>query len=249
MEEINSTFIFLILLVILQSIVGVGVLVLGTPVMLILEYNMIEILSILLPISILTSLVNLIYFKIKKKKMKIKIDSEIKKYLIFICAPCIVIGLLILKQFENHLNLNLVVSFVIMISLLFIYKFKNILLKWRQKSKIISLALIGMVHGITNSGGTMLSIIVSALNKHQINQSRYNITFSYLFLALFQYIIFISIFEQKIFIYDFIDLLIMIFSGFIIGNIIIKLVNEKIFKILINILALTSAIFLIIKSQ
>ena len=75
MEEINSTFIFLVLLVSLQSIVGVGVLVLGTPVMLILEYNMIEILSTLLPISILTSLINLIYFKIKKKKMKIKIDS------------------------------------------------------------------------------------------------------------------------------------------------------------------------------
>ena len=79
-------------------------------------------------------------------------------------------------------------------SLLFVYKFKNILLKWRQKSKIVSLALIGTIHGITNSGGTMLSIIVSALNKHQINQSRYDITFSYLFLALFQYTVFIFYF-------------------------------------------------------
>lgn len=248
MEEINSTFIFLVLLVSLQSIVGVGVLVLGTPVMLILEYNMIEILSTLLPISILTSLINLIYFKIKKKKMKIKIDSEIKKYLILICAPCIIIGLLILKQLENHLNLSLIVSFVIIMSLLFVYKFKNILLKWRQKSKIVSLALIGTIHGITNSGGTMLSIIVSALNKHQINQSRYNITFSYLFLALFQYTVFIFIFDKKIFILNFIDLLIMVFSGFIIGNLIIKIINENIFKLLINILALTSAIFLILKA-
>lgn len=248
MEEINSTFIFLVLLVSLQSVVGVGVLVLGTPVMLILEYNMIEILSTLLPISILTSLVNLTYFKIKKKKMKIKIDSEIKKYLIFICAPCIVIGLLILKQFENHLNLNLVVSFIIIMSLLFTYKFKNILLKWRQKSKIISLALIGTIHGITNSGGTMLSIIVSVLNKHQINQSRYNITFSYLFLALFQYIVFISIFDKEIFILNFIDLIIMVFLGFIIGNLLIKIINENIFKLLINILALFSAIFLILKA-
>ena len=248
MEEINSTFIFLVLLVSLQSIVGVGVLVLGTPVMLILEYNMIEILSTLLPISILTSLINLIYFKIKKKKMKIKIDSEIKKYLILICAPCIIIGLLILKQLENYLNLSLIVSFVIIMSLLFVYKFKNILLKWRQKSKIVSLALIGTIHGITNSGGTMLSIIVSALNKHQINQSRYNITFSYLFLALFQYTVFIFIFDKKIFILNFIDLLIMVFSGFIIGNLIIKIINENIFKLLINILALTSAIFLILKA-
>ena len=249
MEEINSTFIFLILLVSLQSIVGVGILVLGTPIMLILEHNMIEILSTLLPLSILTSLVNLTYFKIKKKKMKIKVDSEIKKYLILICAPCIIIGLLILKEFENHLNLNHVVSFVIIVSLLIVYKFRNILLKWKKKSKIISLALIGIIHGLTNSGGTMLSIIVTALNKHQINQSRYNITFSYLFLALFQYIVFISIFEQKIFVYDFVDLLIMIFSGFIVGNFIIRIINEKIFKILINISALISATILIIKSQ
>ena len=133
-------------------------------------------------------------------------------------------------------------------SLLFVYKFKNILLKWRQKSKIVSLALIGTIHGITNSGGTMLSIIVSALNKHQINQSRYNITFSYLFLALFQYTVFIFIFDKKIFILNFIDVLIMVLSGFIIGNLIIKIINENIFKLLINILALTSAIFLILKA-
>ena len=36
----------------LQTIVGVGVLVLGTPLLLILNYNMIEIMNLLLPISI-----------------------------------------------------------------------------------------------------------------------------------------------------------------------------------------------------
>ena len=40
----------------------------------------------------------------------------------------------------------------------------------------------------------------------------------------------------------------MVFSGFIIGNLIIKIINENIFKLLINILALTSAIFLILKA-
>ena len=68
MIEINIIHVLLFFtLVILQTIVGVGVLVLGTPILLILNYNIVESISILLPISILTSLFNLIYFKYIKK--------------------------------------------------------------------------------------------------------------------------------------------------------------------------------------
>jgi len=52
--------------------------------MLLLNYSMVEVLSILLPISIVTSLGNFLYFKFQKK-MNIKIDSEIKKYLMTTC--------------------------------------------------------------------------------------------------------------------------------------------------------------------
>ena len=45
-------------LVVLQTIVGVGVLVLGTPLLLIFNYNIIEIINLLAPISIITSLLN-----------------------------------------------------------------------------------------------------------------------------------------------------------------------------------------------
>ena len=65
------------ILVILQSIVGVGILVIGTPILLIFNYNLIEIMEILLPVSICTSLINLSYLKINKKKLKV--ESQ-KKY-------------------------------------------------------------------------------------------------------------------------------------------------------------------------
>ena len=42
-------------LVIIQTIVGVGVLVLGTPALLLLNYNIIDAIDLLLPISIFTS--------------------------------------------------------------------------------------------------------------------------------------------------------------------------------------------------
>ena len=87
MTDINLIYIIFIFLVLLQSMAGVGVLVLGTPMMLLMEYNMVYILSYLLPISILTSLGNFLYFKIKKKKMKIKIDKDIKKFYFLFVSP------------------------------------------------------------------------------------------------------------------------------------------------------------------
>ena len=51
-------------LVIIQTIIGVGVLVLGTPSLLLLNYNIIETINLLLPISILTSLKYYNFYKI-----------------------------------------------------------------------------------------------------------------------------------------------------------------------------------------
>jgi uncharacterized membrane protein YfcA len=62
--DIQIIFFFLI---IIQTILGVGILVLGTPILLLFNHDIIEIISILLPLSILTSLINLSYQKLKKK--------------------------------------------------------------------------------------------------------------------------------------------------------------------------------------
>ena len=47
-----------------------------------------------------------------KKKLDIEIDAEIKKYLFLACCPSIV-GLLILKYFNEYINFNILVSIVI----------------------------------------------------------------------------------------------------------------------------------------
>ena len=62
MIYLNLT-ILIFLLVAIQSIMGVGVLVVGTPLLLLFNYNIIEAMAILLPISIITSGLNLMYFK------------------------------------------------------------------------------------------------------------------------------------------------------------------------------------------
>ena len=107
--------------------------------------------------------------------------------------------------------------------------------------------MVGIIHGLTNSGGTLLSLFVSALKRNKVNQSRFNTTFAYLFLALFQYLSFIFIFNVN---YNFDDIKMFIYTvplGVVLGNMLIKFTNEYIYKSLINILAFISAIFLLFK--
>ena len=73
----SLNFIILVLtLCTIQSILGIGVLVIGTPILLIFNFQIIEIMFLLLPISIMTSVVNILiskfdrlkYFSERKKK-------------------------------------------------------------------------------------------------------------------------------------------------------------------------------------
>ena len=84
-----------------QSILGIGVLVIGTPILLILNYEMVEIMFILLPISITTSIINIVILKFKKFKNYYKEEKEIAVDFFLICFPSIIIGIIALKIGKN----------------------------------------------------------------------------------------------------------------------------------------------------
>ena len=107
----SYTSILIIILSIFQTIVGIGILVLGTPVLLLFGLEMIEVMTILLPLSIINSITNVIY--LKKKFKRVGIDFKMRNYFFLICLPGIFIGLIFLKIFNNVLNFNLLVAFVI----------------------------------------------------------------------------------------------------------------------------------------
>ena len=95
-DLINFTSIIIIMLSIFQTIAGVGILVLGTPILLLMDLQMVEVMSLLLPLSMINSLVNLIYLRNYKKN--IKIDYKMKNYFFLICLPGIFFGLIFLKN-------------------------------------------------------------------------------------------------------------------------------------------------------
>ena len=159
-------FVFLIIFIIsiIQSIAGVGILVLGTPIMLIFKFTIFETMFFLLPISIISSFCNLILINFFSNH-KIQIDFKLIKYFSIFCFPSVCIGLIIIKNYSELINFNILVSMVIFFSIILKIKYQKIFLNLRKRSKKIITLFIGLIHGLTNSGGTLLSLFI--LNKEK----------------------------------------------------------------------------------
>ena len=244
--ELLSLLIFI--LVILQTIVGVGVLVLGTPLFLILEFNIIETMYYLLPISIITSFINYLFLKFNKKKFQIFLDKNIKRNFLIFFIPGLIIGLFLAKEFISYINFKILVSLIIFISIIIKWGYENMIQTMPLYLKKISFWIISIIHGLTNSGGTLLTIFLSTFNKNKKNQSRYSITFYYLILVFSQYFIFLIIFKEQLTFNYPLQFILVIIPALIIGNIIAKKISENFFKKLVELLALFSGFFLLLSS-
>ena len=126
-------------------------------------------------------MIKLIFFKLNKKKLKMKINSNTKNLFFFVCVPSIFVGIYFLQLFQNQINFKILVSFIIIISLI-LANSKIFISKINFQIKVLFLSLTGIIHGVTNSGGTLLSLYMSSHLKK--SNSRYSITF-FLFLLSF----------------------------------------------------------------
>lgn len=241
MIEIDFIYLFLFFLIILQTIAGVGLLVIGTPLLLINNIDFINVLGILLPISITTSFLNLIIFKYIKKT-NFKIDGQLNSSFFIVTIPFIFGGLYLVKNFNEFINFKYLVSFVIFLSVV-ITNQKKIFIDLNKKLKILFLSLMGLVHGISNSGGSLLSLFIAA--NYKKNQSRYNITYFYFYLAFIQFLMFVFIFDINLDIINFYFIFMILPIAVMIGNILSKYINDGYFRIIINFLSIISCIALI----
>ena len=158
---------------IIQSLFGVGVLVFGTPLLLILGLDFIQTLNILLPISLA---INLFQFINNTKSL----DSKLVKDLAIIVLPTISITLFLGVQYLKF-SLGLVVGFVLIIIACLNY-FKVNFLEYINER--IYLFIMAVTHGMTNLGGALLVGIISSKNFDKIS-TRTNISFFFIFLFAF----------------------------------------------------------------
>ncbi len=231
-----SIYFIIILTSIIQSLFGVGVLVFGTPLLLIAGLNFVETLNILLPISMV---INLFQFLTNRDF----IDKKLLENLFFIVLPLISITLFLGIQFIQ-MNLSLAVGCVlIFIALLNYFKidFINLI------NEKIYFSIMSIIHGLTNLGGALLVGIISSKKFNKI-KTRTNISFFYFSFAFIQ-LITLSINDLLIWKVDNLIYLVMGCTLFALTErfIFVK-IKETLFVYLTNILLFFLGLLLIIKS-
>ena len=237
-----SIYLIIFLITFIQSIAGVGVLVIGTPIMLIFNFEIVEIMYFLLPLSMLTSLINLYFVKFVFKE-KVIFEKKIIKHFFLITFIGLVFGLLVLKNYSKLINFNIVVSCIIFISVFIKINYSQVNTINIKKRKFF-LFVIGIVHGLTNSGGTLLTLLMFNSKKNV----RGAIHFFYFFLALVQLLILQLITKNyKVLDINWYLIIIFVLTSVILGNYFFKKFKSKV-SYLVYFLALFSSIVLILKS-
>ena len=175
---------------IVQSIFGTGVLLFGTPLLLILGYNFQYALIILLPTSILISI-----FQLKNNLNKI--DIQFYKKLFLFSIPPIILFFYLTNL--NSIRINIFVGiFLVVVAIKENILSINRMIKFLIKYESLYLMIMGMIHGITNLGGALLSAIVFSKNLSK-DSKRTTIAICYLTFAVFQIITLIVAFNDNSF--------------------------------------------------
>lgn len=162
---------------IIQSIFGVGVLLFGTPILLALGYDFVKAITILLPISLTIN-----FFQVAKDYKRIDLDFY-KKMLLY-TIPFVVLFLFIATT--SKINIGMIVGFFLIFVAIKDYsaQLRNIL-KVLIKQERSYLVAMGIVHGTTNLGGSLLTAIIHN-KKYEKDVTRVTVAASYGTFALFQ---------------------------------------------------------------
>ena len=237
LDLILITVIFI--LSIIQSLFGVGLLVFGTPMLLIMGYSFDEALSFLLPSSIIISCAQLFNQKVKSVYFRNKI--------FFFSAPGIIIGLLIVLSNIISINTGFLVGLMLLITVLI----RSIPYLFGFLKKILSDSintysfLMGIIHGVSNMGGGFLTILVTTIFEKK-DEQRKNIALGYLIFGLTQILV-LFIFKHTIFGYLSIIFPILSFIVYhFIGNKIFKYTSQKTYNNLMSILMLLYGLVLLL---
>jgi len=161
----------------IQSIFGVGVLLFGTPVLLLLGYDFINALSVLLPISIAINCLQII-------KHYQFIDTDFYKNVLIYSIPLVVLFLFLVSNTSINITF-LIGGFLILVAL---KSFSPVLEKNLQKMVKYErsyLLVMGLVHGLTNLGGSLLTAIVHG-KQYEKNTTRVTVAICYATFAVFQ---------------------------------------------------------------
>jgi len=224
---------------VVQSIFGVGLLLFGTPTLLLLGYSYSETLWLLLPCSVTISLIQVVNdYKL----------IEAKKRAVYLVIPTLVLSLALVVTYKNGINITRIVGVLLLLIgvIRFSSKLQALLGLMVKKHIQMYYIIIGVVHGVSNMGGGPLSILMSTIySKKEI--IRANVAFIYLILAIFQLIV-LSIISNTSLRSEVIWLIpISLVSYIFTSKSISSKVNDKKYTFILNVMVLVYGVLAVIK--
>jgi hypothetical protein len=174
--------IIIAVLSIVQTVFGVGLLLLGTPTLLLLGVPFQKALWILLPASLAISSWQLGF----DKGLKL---SALREFAIW-AVPTLIIGLLVVLTAGLTIKADLAVGALLIIGavLRLSLPIRRSLLRWLQRHDSSALSGIGLVHGLTNMGGGLLSLYSSVRHTGKLD-IRQHIALGYALFAFTQLLV------------------------------------------------------------
>ena len=173
---------------VVQSIFGLGILVFGTPTLLLMGYPFTETLTYLLPASLAISLLQVSTAGAFRPK--------VSPFLFTVCLPGIVAGLWAVGASEIPRGSDYLVGITLLASAILRLSgsAERQMAAFLRKHLAIYHLVMGLVHGLTNLGGAMLSILAIATNSEK-PMIRNTVAIYYLVFGIVQIVVLIAVLE------------------------------------------------------
>ena len=218
----------------IQAVFGIGLLVFGTPTLLLIGYSYTEALWVLLPPSLALSFSQVL---LSKKQIESKTDT------FFYTLPPLVICLTLISQIDNLIDIKKIVGvFLFVIAFLRANRFSDKMIEMiASNHRRLSMFIIGAIHGISNLGGGPLSALMSIIHADK-ETIKINIAFVYFMLALSQLSV---LFVMDGFLIDHstvIFIMIALAVNYAFGKRISQSIDQGLYNVLINAIVLFFAI-------
>ncbi len=137
---------------IVQSVFGAGVLLFGTPLLLLFGYPFVDVLIVLLPISLTINLLQIL-------KHHTHIDFAFYRKILLLTLPPVAVFLFLVTHVR--INIGLVIgAFLLFIALKEFFPSVARIIDRMMKYETAYFLLMGAVHGLSNLGGSLLTAIV-----------------------------------------------------------------------------------------
>jgi len=221
-------FAIIIFFSVVQSVIGVGLLVFGTPTLLLLGYGFEETLAIVLPSSICIS-----FLQVYESKGA---SERYKKNFNFHCLPYVLIGTLIVLLSKANFDFKNFVGFMLIFSgtLRFSKRLSDYFSKIVSKYAKIYLAAMGTIHGLTNMGGGLLTYYSSTVNNNEKEATRTGVAYGYLFMGLIQYITLVAFNRDLVNLNTLFFSVASIITYLVLGKRVFNFTNNKVYNQLIT---------------